>query len=145
MAVLLMIGCTAVKYVPIKGEDIIRTEYIEVVKDTIIYIEIEKESHSNNLDTSRDTLSVLDNSYSISRAEYKRGHLNHTLKTKHHDSIPAKIQYKDKIIVRDSIITNVVIEEVEKPIRDNIFWYSIIFNVIFVMLILWRLKKLFNL
>lgn len=145
MAVLLMIGCTAIKYVPIKGEDVIRTEYVELIKDSIVYVEIENEVYSNSLDTSRDTLSVLDNSYSISRAEYKRGHLNHTLKTKHYDSIPVKIKYKDKLIVRDSIIRNVVIEEVEKPIRDDIFWYSIIFNVIFVMLILWRLKKLFNL
>lgn len=139
------IGCTTIRYVPVKGEDIIRTEYKEIIKDSLIYVPIEKETSTNNVSIQKDTTSVLSNTYSISTAEVKSGNLKHTLKTKSNDSIPTKIIYKD-IIKTDSIYVNkVVIEEVEKPIRDKWFWYSIIGNIIFISLLgfalLTKIKK----
>ena len=137
-----VIGCTTIRYVPVKGEDIIRTEYKEIIKDSLIYVPIEKETTTNNVSVQKDTTSVLSNTYSISTAEVKSGNLKHTLKTKSNDSIPTKIIYKD-IIKTDSIYVNkVVIQEVEKPIRDNIFWYSIIGNLIFVFCIIMKFRKI---
>lgn len=146
---LFLTSCTKTVYVPVKGEDIIRTEYKEIVKDSIIYIPIEKDNKENTLDTTRDTVSVLMNRYSTSKAEVIRGHLKHTLRTKSNDSIPAKILYKD-VIKTDSIYVNkVVLQEVEKPIRDKLFWYSIIGNVIFIallgFLITTKIKKFISL
>lgn len=136
------IGCTTIRYVPVQGENKVITEYKEIIKDSIVYVPIERDSAVNNLYTTRDTLSVLTNRYSTSTAEVKSGALKHTLTTKSNDSIPTKIVYKD-IIKTDSIYINkVVIQEVEKPIRDNIFWYSIIGNIVFIALLAFKFARI---
>lgn len=140
--VLCSIGCSTVRYVPIQGENKVITEYKEIIKDSIIYVPIERDSSVNNLDAHRDTLSVLTNRYSESTAEIKSGKLKHTLKTKSNDSIPAKIVYKDIIRIDSVYVEKPVIQEVEKPIRDNIFWYSIIGNLIFVFCIIMKFRKI---
>lgn len=133
--VLCSIGCSTPRYITVQGENKVITEYKEIIKDSIVYVPIEKDSSVNNLDAHRDTLSILTNRYSESKAEIKSGKLKHSLKTKSNDSIKVKIVYKD-IIKTDSVyIEKPVIQEVEKPIRDNIFWYSIIGNVIFIALL----------
>lgn len=139
---LFLTSCTKTVYVPVKGEDIIKTEYKEIVKDTIIYIPIEKDNKENTLDTTRDTVSVLMNRYSTSKAEVIRGHLKHTLRTKSNDSIPTKIIYKDILKIDSVYIEKPVIQEVEKPIRDNIFWYSIIGNIVFILLLAFKFARI---
>ena len=132
---LLLSSCSTIRYVPIQGENIVVTEIKEVIRDSIIYVEIEKESHSSTLETHRDTLSVLDNRYSVSTAEVNRGTLKHTLVTKQ-DSLPVKVVYKD-ILRTDSVyVEKPVITEVEVPIRDKTFWISIIINISLVFLII---------
>jgi hypothetical protein len=142
---MLFIGCTVYHYVPIQGENTIKTEYKEIVRDSIIYIPIEKDIVSDSLDIIRDTLSVLSNKYSVSTAEVKSGTLNHHLETKYKDSIQTKIIYKDIVRVDSVYVTKPIITEVVKPIRDNLFWYSIIGNVIFLLILLVKLKNLLSL
>jgi len=137
--------------IPINNTSTQTTQIKEIIKDTIIYVEIEKETVKNTitpetsldtssdtlLDTSSDTTSFLETKYSVSTANIKNGRLNHTLTNKSDDSIGVKVIYKDIVRV-DSIITEkeIPIEiKVEVPIRDNVFWYSIILNVIVVMII----------
>ena len=142
IAMLFLVSCTKTVYVPVKGNDIIKTEYKEIIKDSLIYIHIEKEAHSNTLDAHQDTTSFLENSYSTSTAEVTNGTLKHTLETKANDSIPVQIVYKD-IIKTDSVyVTEIVPEEVEVPIRDNIFWYSIIGNVVFIALLAFKFARI---
>lgn len=141
-AVLCSIGCSTVRYVPIQGENKVITEYKEIIKDSIIYVPIERDSSVNNLDAHRDTLSVLTNRYSESTAEIKSGKLKHSLKTKSNDSIKAKVIYKDILRVDSVYITKPVIQEVETPIRDNIFWYSIIGNVVFIALLAFKFARI---
>lgn len=138
---MLFISCSTIKYVPVQGENIVVTEIKEVVRDSIIYVEIEKESHSNHLKIHRDTLSVLDNRYSISTAKVTEGNLKHTLITKR-DSLPVKIVYKDILRVDSIYVEKPVIQEVEVPIRDNIFWYSIIGNVVFIALLAFKFAQI---
>lgn len=135
MLCLLFISCSTIKYVPVQGENIVVTEIKEVVRDSIIYVEIEKESHSNHLKIHRDTLSVLDNRYSISTAKVTEGNLKHTLVTKQ-DSLPVKIVYKDILRVDSIYVEKPVIQEVEVPIRDKTFWISIIINISLIFLII---------
>lgn len=136
IAMLFLVSCTKTVYVPVKGNDIIKTEYKEIIKDSLIYIQIEKEAHSNTLDAHQDTTSFLENSYSTSTAEVTNGTLKHTLETKDNDSIPVQIIYKD-IIKTDSVyVTEIVPEKVEVPIRDNVFWNSIILNLVLIFLII---------
>lgn len=136
-------SCAPVKHIPIKGDTIIITETKYILKDSLIYIKVPDESVKTQ---TVDTTSFLETSVAKSNASIRNGRLNHTLENKK-DSIRTRIEWKERIVVDSVMINKEIPVEViiEKPIRDNIFWYSIIFNVIFVMLILWRLKKLFNL
>ena len=140
-----LIGCAKTVYIPIKGKDIIKTKYKEIIKDSIIYITLEKDNKENTLDATRDTVSVLMNRYSTSKAEVKSGVLNHTLMTRSKDSLPIQIQYKDIIKIDSVYIEKPVITEVEKPIRDKIFYYLLIGNVILVMIIIGKVKKFLTL
>lgn len=112
----------------------VRTEYIEkeVLKDTIVYVEIPKEIIINKV---KDTTSQLENKYSESTAYVdSNGFLNHSLKTKD-QNIPFKLIYKDRYITKtDSVV-------VIKPIKGDLItkevvpkwsWYSLGITVIVV-------------
>ncbi len=122
----------------------------EELRDSIVYVYVEKERERN---TTRDTTSMLETRYARSNASVSDGVLSHTLENKN-DSIPVRIMWKDKL-VRDTVYVEVFRDKeieipveiiVEKPIRDNIFWWSIIGNVIVILLVMfkivWKFKKI---
>lgn len=140
---LFLTSCAPVKHIPIKGDTIVITETKYILKDSLIYIKVPDESVKNQ---TVDTTSFLETSVAKSNASIINGRLNHTLANKK-DSIQTRIEWKEKIVV-DSVMINkeIPIEVIiEKPIRDNLFWYSIIGNVIFLVILLVKLKNLLSL
>lgn len=137
-------ACTVTKYIPVQGETRIVTEYKEIIKDTIIYIPVIDTIVNTVIENiTTDTTSILENKYSKSIAEIDRGELRHTLMGKPNAKIKDTIYIKE-IIKSDSIADKEVITvEVETPIRDNLFWYSIIANILFVVVILLKIFKVF--
>ena len=128
--------------------------YNVIHKDTTVYHHIEadtlKATHNVNLDIPRlpkDTISVLSNNYSTSIVELTRKSrneflLNHFLFQKKLDiGIPVKFVYLDKYYTKYEYKEVPVEVIVEKPIRDKLFWFSIIINVVFIMMILMKIKK----
>lgn len=128
--------------------------YNVIHKDTTVYHHIEADTlkatqdiNLDNLGQFRDTLSVLDNNYSISVVEASRVdennlRLNHFLFQKKLDiGIPVKFVYLDKYYTKYEYKEVPVEVIVEKPIRDKLFWFSIIINVVFIMMILMKIKK----
>lgn len=122
----------------------------EELRDSIVYVYVEKERDRN---TTRDTTSMLETRYARSEASVSDGVLSHTLENKN-DSIAVRIIWKEKE-VRDTVYVEVLKDKevevpveiiVEKPIRDKVFWISIICNIIVVMLVMFyfysKLKKL---
>lgn len=139
----LVLGCGSIKEIPV-----INTEKI-VYRDTTIYIrdsvfiEVPKEVIKEIVP--EDTTSILRTSVALSEAKIEKGMLHHRLEQK--GQVKAQIdtvvtvQYVDRIIEKE-----VPIEvEVVKYKRDTIFWLSIIFNVIVLLLtafkIYLKLKK----
>lgn len=137
LAIGLMVGCSSVKYVPIQGETIV--EY----KDTTIFIrdtiEIEVPKEIVKEIVPQDTVSVLKTSVALSEAKIYNGSLHHKLEQKgtvktQIDTV-IKVQYVDKYIYEE-----VPVEvEVIKYKRDTIFWISIIFNVMVLMIVAFKI------
>lgn len=133
LLVWLLMSCSTTKLVqvPIADHQHQTTEVIEVLKDSIVYVVVEKEKIVNVAPP--DTTSFLQTKYAKSQAKLENGRLKHTLENRK-DSIPVKIIYKD-IIKVDSVFVKKEIPvevRVEVPIRDNLFWISIIINIIFI-------------
>lgn len=139
----LVLGCGSIKEIPV-----INTEKI-VYRDTTIYIrdsvfiEVPKEVIKEIVP--EDTTSILRTSVALSEAKIEKGMLHHRLEQK--GQVKAQIdtvvtvQYVDRIIEKEKPIE----VEVVKYKRDTIFWFSIIFNVIVLLLtafkIYLKLKK----
>ena len=144
----LMMGCATNKaiQVPINNNSHIITEIKEVVKDSIVYVEVEKEVVREVVHNPKDTTSVLKTKYATSRADLKDGKLTHELKNNDNDSIPVKVVYKDVIKIDSVYVEREVPVEVriEIPIRDNFFWISIIINVIVVCFIVFKIVRFFQ-
>lgn len=112
--VILLFSCCP-KIIPVKEIEkiVIKDSIIEKLRDTTIYIEIEKIINSNvtlTTDTSR-----LENKFSKSTAYVVNNLLYHNLEQKS-ANIPFKIEYVDRhhYSVRDSIINKTQIVEVNK-------------------------------
>lgn len=112
----------------------VRTEYIEkeVLKDTIVYVEIPKEIIINRV---KDTTSQLENKYSESTAYVdSNGFLNHSLKTKD-QNIPFKLIYKDRYITKtDSVVVIKPIkgDQITKEVVPKWSWYLLGITVLVV-------------
>jgi len=112
----------------------VRTEYIEkeVLKDTIVYVEIPKEIIINKV---KDTTSQLENKYSESTAYVdSNGYLNHSLKTKD-QNIPFKIIYKDRYITKtDSVVVIKPVkgDTITKEVVPKWSWYSLGISVLVI-------------
>lgn len=134
---LLFVGCATQKViqVPIENNQHQTTEIREVIKDSIVYVEVEKEKIVNVMPA--DTTSTLQTKYAKSEAKLENGKLKHSLENRR-DSIPVKVVYKDVIKIDSVYVKREVPVEVrvEVPIRDNLFWYSIILNVFFVVIVI---------
>lgn len=127
------VGCGAIKEIPINNIEKV------VYKDTTIYIrdsvfvpvpvEIIKEV------VPEDTTSILRTSVALSEAKIEKGMLHHKLEQK--GTIPVQIdtvvtvQYVDRIVEREIPVE----VEITKYKRDTLFWISIIFNVIVLLLV----------
>lgn len=129
--ILTLFGCGTSKYVttPILSSD---TVYIkEILRDTIVQTQIQREY----IETSTpDTISVLNTQLAKSTAKISQNTLYHTLEQKD-TTIPIKIVYKDRVEYKTQYQEKPIYIEKEKPIRDNLFWYSIIGNIIVILYI----------
>lgn len=144
LLLLLFSGCSTIKYVPVQGETQTVTQYKEIVKDSVIYVPVIDTIVNTIIENiTTDTISVLENKFSKSIAEIDRGELRHTLMGKPNVKIKDTISIKETIKTDSIANKDVITVEVEKPIRDNLFWYSIIANILFVVVILLKLFKVF--
>lgn len=132
--------CTVKKTVPITNNQEIRTEIKEVLRDTIITIEIEKEVVREVIKQPQDTISKLSTKYATSTAQLNNGVLTHTLQNKQTE-IPTKIVYKD-IVHTDSVYVykeKPVDVITEKTVIPKWCWYSLIINALVIGVILKRI------
>jgi hypothetical protein len=129
----LVLGCGSIKEVPvINTEKIVYRDSTIYIRDSV-FIEVPKEVIKEIVP--EDTTSILRTSVALSEAKIEKGMLHHRLEQK--GQVKAQIdtvvtvQYVDRIIEKE-----VPIEvEVVKYKRDTIFWFSIIFNVIVLLLV----------
>lgn len=130
-------GCSTVKYVPIQTEEKV------IVKDSLIYVrdtitvEIPKEVIKEIVPA--DTTSILKTSLAISEARLEEGKLHHSLEqsgavktvvdTCYVTRIEEKVVYQDRPI------------EVPKEVKyiPSFFWWSLIFNIITVLFIIFKI------
>lgn len=136
MIIFTMTGCGLYREIPVQ------TIEKEVVRDSLIYItdtisiEIPEEKIVQVLPA--DTVSQIATSFAFSEAKIDKGILTHSLEQK--GQIQAKIdtfyitQTKEKIVEKEIPIE--VIKEVEHT--PNWAWYSVIFNIITILLIAFR-------
>lgn len=98
---------------------ITKAEYREILRDTTVFVPIIQEKVVNS---TRDTSSRLETSYSISVAEINDGVLSHSLENKPY-IMPIKVYYKDiaRAETTENLVTNTIIQEVE---RDFLWWES---------------------
>lgn len=137
LAIGLMVGCSSIKEIPINTvEKVVYKDTTIFIKDSI-RVEVEKEVVKEVVP--QDTTSILRTSVALSEAKLYNGSLYHRLEQK--GAIKTQIdtvitvQYVDKIIEKE-----VPVEvEVIKYKRDTIYWFSIILNVVVMMIILFKI------
>ena len=133
----LLTGCSTPKYLPSSNIRIVSKDSL-VIHTELISVALPLESHS--IITKKK--SHLETSVATSDAEIDSlGLLHHTLTNKK-DSLKREIQYVDKIVFKDSIITKEVPVEVKVPVRYIpkfhqftfvLFWIFVLFVVIKVI------------
>lgn len=139
----LVLGCGSIKEIPvINTEKIVYRDSTIYIRDSV-FIEVPKEIIREIVP--EDTTSILRTSVALSEAKIEKGMLHHRLEQK--GQVKAQIdtvvtvQYVDRIIEKEIPIE----VEVVKYKRDTIFWFSIIFNVIVLLItafkIYLKLKK----
>lgn len=133
----MVVGCGTVKEVPIQTIEKV------VIKDTTIYlkdtvtVEIPKEVIKEIVP--QDTVSVLRTSLAESEAKIQQGMLHHSLKQ------TGKVKVKVDTVVRvqyvDRFINKEVPVEVVKEVKyiPDLYWYSLIFNVIVLCYIAFKI------
>jgi hypothetical protein len=139
MAIFMLYGCGQIKYVPVQTEEkiIIKDSIIKVI-DTVT-VEVPKEVVKEvipQIDTSVLETSV---AKSVAFLDTTKRKIHHTLEQKGKIKTIIDTCYitkvEEKIVFQDRPI------EVEVPKRDNIFWFSIIFNIIILLVAIMRLFK----
>lgn len=136
-SIVLTISCTPIKQIPIVT---VKTDSIfikEVLRDTVIITKTEREYLQTE---TRDTTSVLSTEIAHSTASIKNNRLYHTLEQKSKE-IPIKIQYVDRVVEKVVTKTEEIPIETPVPIRDSLFWYSIIANIVLGGLLILRILK----
>ena len=133
----LISGCSSPRYIPSSSNIKIISKDSLIVRTELVSVAIPLESHS--IITKKK--SHLETSVAESDAEIDSlGMLHHTLTNKK-DSISTKIQYIDKIVYRDSIVTKEVPVEVEKPVPyvPKFYKFTFAFFGIFVLFVIIKL------
>ena len=138
----LIIGCSTTKQIPVQTVEKV------VVKDTTIYIkdtvkiEIPTEVVKEVVPT--DTVSVLKTSVAESEAKIHKGMLYHSLKqtgkVKAKVDTFVKVEYKDRYIHKEIPIEI----KVEKKVIPNWAWWSLIANIVILLLIAFRIYLRFK-
>ena len=137
----LLTGCSTPKYLPSSNIRIVSKDSL-VIHTELISVALPLESHS--IITKKK--SHLETSVATSDAEIDSlGLLHHTLANKK-DSLKREIQYVDKIVFKDSIITKEVPIEVDKPIPyiPKFYWFTFILFWIFVLFIVVKVIRKFK-
>ena len=131
-------GCSTQKYLPASNIKIISKDSL-VVHTELVSVAIPNESHS----IITKSKSHLETSVATSDAEIDSlGLLHHTLTNKK-DSLKREIQYVDKIVFKDSIITKEVPIEVEKPVPyiPKFYQFTFVLFWIFVLFVIVKLLR----
>ena len=139
MAIFMLYGCGQIKYVPIETEEkvIVRDSIIKVIDTVEVEVPFE---------TIKEVLPAIDTSVlqtelatSVAYIDTLEKKLHHTLEQKGQLKVEIDTCYitkiEEKIVYKDRPV------EVEVPKRDNIFWFSIIFNIIILLVAIMRLFK----
>ena len=137
----LISGCSSPRYISSSNIKIMAKDSL-VVRTELVSIALPLESHS--IITKKK--SHLETSVAESDAEIDSlGLLHHTLVNKK-DSIRTKIQYVDKIVYRDSIVTKEVPVEVEVkvPYIPKFYQFTFILFWIFVLFIVVKVIRKFR-
>ena len=137
----LISGCSSPRYIPASNIKIVSKDSL-IVHTELVSVAIPNESHS----IITKSKSHLETSVATSDAEIDSlGLLHHTLTNKK-DSIKTKIQYIDKIVYRDSIVTKEVPVEVEVkvPYIPKFYKFTFAFFGIFVLFILVKVIRKFR-
>lgn len=146
LLLLLMVGCSTIKYVPITDTENIHKVDSTIIqyRDTTIFVEVPVE-------VVKEVVPQLDTLYMETSLAESTSYLDTTTRTlkgelKNKQEPLEKIVYlpsKEHIVYRDSIITKEIpVEvEVEKEVIPKWCWYSVIFNVIvlcYICIIIYR-------
>ena len=132
----LISGCSSPRYISSSNTRIVSKDSL-VIHTELISVALPLESHS----IITKSKSHLETSVATSDAEIDSlGLLHHTLVNKK-DSLKREIQYVDKIVYRDSIITKEVPIEVKVPIRYIPKFYQFTF-ILFWIIVLFIIVKL---
>lgn len=132
----LISGCSSPRYISSSNTRIVSKDSL-VIHTELISVALPLESHS----IITKSKSHLETSVATSDAEIDSlGLLHHTLVNKK-DSLKREIQYVDKIVCKDSIITKEVPVEVKVPIRyiPKFYQFTFILFWIFVLFIVVKL------
>jgi hypothetical protein len=135
-------GCSTIKYVPIETETKIEIrDSVVYVRDTVT-VEIPKEVVKEIVP--QDTISILKTSVAKSEARVERGQLYHNLEQR--GTIKTRVdtfyvtQIEERIVYQDRPI------EVVKEVKHipTFFWWSLILNVIGVLLVAFKIYLKFK-
>lgn len=139
----IMVSCAATKQVPITNNQVIKTEIKEVLKDTTIYVTLEKEVIKEIIKNPQDTTSTLSTKYATSTAKLENGTLHHQLKNKV-DSIPTNVIYKDIIKIDSVYIHKEIPVNTPVPYIPKWCWwvicYAALISGIIIMKVVYKIR-----
>ena len=135
----MLCGCGQIKYVTIQTEEKV------IIKDSIVRV-IDTVEVEVPFETIKEVLPQIDTSIletsvakSVAYVDTLEKKLHHTLEQKGELKVKIDTCYitkvEERIVYKDRPI------EVEVPKRDNIFWFSIIFNIVILLVAVMRLFK----
>ena len=136
------VGCGTIKEIPVQTiEKIEYRDSLIFIRDSI-FVEIPIEKIVQVLPT--DTTSQISTSLAHSEAKVEKGILTHTLEQKGQiktkiDTV-VKVQYVDRIVEKELPIE----VQVEKRYIPDFFWYSIIFNIIVLLYLVFKIYLKFK-
>ena len=128
----LVIGCSTTKQIPVQTvEKVVVKDSVVFIRDSVL-VEVPVEKIVQVLPA--DTTSQIATSLAFSEAKITSGILTHSLEQK--GQIRARIDtfYVTQIKEVEKYVDVPIEVEVVKYKRDTIFWFSIIFNVIVLLL-----------
>lgn len=143
---LLYCGCSTTRYIPVNSTTTVTIKDTVTLIDTLVLVDPPKETTSV-LSLLNDT-SVVSTSLATSTAYIDSSTLTlkHTI-TNNNDPIPVKVQYKDHLVVKDSVVIKEVpvkvpeIKEVVPGWAYKVLIYSILLTFLVVGYVYIKLKK----